>query len=118
MYSKELTVEVVTFRSEAIILDCLRSIGSSVKIIVVENSNNNYFKKKLENKFSNLKCIMTGENLGYAAANNIGLRSVKTKYALVLNPDTILDKNAIQRFLKSAETVSYTHLTLPTICSV
>ena len=103
MDSKELTVVVVTFRSEAIILDCLRSIGSSVKIIVVENSNNNYFKKKLENKFSNLKCIMTGENLGYAAANNIGLRSVKTKYALVLNPDTILDKNAIQRFLKSAE---------------
>ena len=100
---KELTVVIVTFRSEAKILDCLRSIGSLTEIIVVENSNNNNFKKKLENEFSNLKCILTGENLGYAAANNIGLRSVKTKYALVLNPDTILDKNAIKRFLESAE---------------
>ena len=103
MDSKELTVVIVTFRSESKIFDCLRSIRNLAEIIVVENSNNNDFKKKLENKFSNLKCILTGENLGYAAANNIGLKSVKTKYALVLNPDTILDENAIQRFLNSAE---------------
>ena len=103
MYLKELTVVIVTFKSEAKILDCIRSIGGLAEIIVVENSNNINFKKKLENEFSNLKCILTGENLGYAAANNIGLRSVKTKYALVLNPDTILDKNAIKRFLESAE---------------
>jgi len=103
MYLKELTVVIVTFRSESKILDCISSIGGLAEIIVVENSNNINFKKKLENEFSNLKCILTGENLGYAAANNIGLRSVKTKYALVLNPDTILDKNAIKRFLESAE---------------
>jgi len=103
MYLKELTVVIVTFRSESKILDCISSIGGLAEIIVVENSNNINFKKKLENEFSNLKCILTGENLGYAAANNIGLRSVKTKYALVLNPDTIIDKNAIKRFLESAE---------------
>ena len=103
MDSKELTVVIVTYRSESKIFDCLRSIRNLAEIIVVENSNNNDFKKKLENKFSNLKCILTGENLGYAAANNIGLKSVKTKYALVLNPDTILDKDAIKRFLNSAE---------------
>ena len=89
MDSKDLTVVIVTFKSEAKILDCLRSIGNLTEIIVVENSNDNDFKKKLENRFSNLKCILTGKNLGYAAANNIGLRNVKTKYALVLNPDTI-----------------------------
>jgi len=103
MDSKELTVVIVTLKSEPKIFDCLKSITNVTEIIVVENSNNDDFKKKLENEYSNLKCILTGENLGYAAANNIGLKSVKTKYALVLNPDTILDKNAIQRFLKSAE---------------
>ena len=103
MDSKELTVVIVTLKSEPKIFDCLKSITNVTEIIVVENSNNDDFKKKLENEYSNLKCILTGENLGYAAANNIGLKSVKTKYALVLNPDTILDENAIQRFLKSAE---------------
>ena len=103
MDSKELTVVIVTFKSEAKIFDCLRSIGDQANIIVVENSKNNDFKKDLESKFSNLKCILSGNNLGYAAANNIGLKQVKTKYALVLNPDTILDKNAIQKFLVRAE---------------
>ena len=103
MDSKELTVVIVTFKSDAKIFDCLRSIGDQANIIVVENSKNNDFKKDLESKFSNLKCILSGNNLGYAAANNIGLKQVKTKYALVLNPDTILDKNAIQKFLVRAE---------------
>ena len=105
MDSKELTVVIVTFKSEPKIFDCLISIRNLAEIIVVENSNNDDFKKKLENKFSNLNCILTGKNLGYAAANNIGLKRVKTKYALVLNPDTILDENAIQRFVKSAESL-------------
>ena len=105
MDSKELTVVIVTFKSEPKIFDCLVSIRNLAEIIVVENSNNDDLKRKLENKFSNLKCILTGENLGYAAANNIGLKRVKTKYALVLNPDTILDENAIQRFVKSAESL-------------
>ena len=51
-----------------------------------------------------LNVFLTGENKGYSVANNIGLKSkVKTKYALVLNPDTILDKNAIKNFLNTAK---------------
>ena len=102
---KELTVVIVTYKSEAKIFDCLRSIDDQVNVLVVENSRNNEFKKKLEDKFPNLNCILTGSNLGYAAANNMGLRQVKTKYALVLNPDTILDKNAIQKFFERANNV-------------
>ena len=102
---KQLTVVIVTFKSEEKILNCLRSIDNQVNILVVENSKNSEFKKDLESKFPNLKCILTGDNLGYAAANNIGLKQVKTKFALVLNPDTVLDKNAIQKFLDRANEI-------------
>ena len=105
MDSKELTVVIVTFKSEAKILDCLRSIGDQANIIVVENSKNKDFKNDLENKFPNLKCILAGRNLGYAAANNIGLKQVKTKYALVLNPDAILEKHGVKNFLNRANQV-------------
>ena len=44
---------------------------------------------------------LNGENLGYSVANNIGLKNVKTKYALVLNPDTVLDKRCIRKFFIS-----------------
>ena len=102
MDSNDLTIVIVTFNSELKIADCLKSIENKAEIIVVENSNNETFKKNLENQYRNLKCILTGGNKGYAVANNIGLKSVNTNYALVLNPDTILEKNAIDNFLISA----------------
>jgi len=103
MDSNDLTIVIVTFNSELKIINCLKSIRNKAQIIVVENSNNENFKKNLENQYQNLKCILTGENKGYAVANNIGLKNVKTKYALVLNPDAILDENAIKNFLTTAQ---------------
>ena len=85
--------------------DCLKSISYNVPVIVVENSDNKNFKNKIENIFTNVNCILAGENKGYATANNIGLKSVKTKYALVLNPDTILDKDAIKFFYNTKEQI-------------
>ena len=99
MESKELTIIIVTFKSDEKIIKCLNSIAKEIPVIVVENSSNENFKKKIENDFHNVKCILTGENKGYSKANNIGLNLVTTKYALILNPDTTLDKNAIKNFL-------------------
>ena len=98
MESKELTIVIVTFKSDEKIINCLKSISYNIPVVVVENSDNRNFKNKIENFFTNVNCILVGENKGYATANNIGLKSVTTKYALVLNPDTILDKDAIKNF--------------------
>ncbi len=105
MESKELTIVIVTFKSDEKIINCLKSISKNTPVIVVENSDNKDFKIKVENIFTNVNCILVGENKGYAIANNIGLKSVKTKYALVLNPDTILDKDAIENFFTTKEQV-------------
>ena len=103
MEIKDVTVVIVTFKSEQKIFTCLESIPSNLDIFVIENSNDDGFKKKIERSNSKVKCILTGDNKGYAFANNIGLSKVKTKYALVLNPDTEIQKDAIKNFLKRAE---------------
>ena len=105
MESKELTIVIVTFKSEEKILNCLKSIPSNTPVIVVENSNNNNFKRKIENNYKNIDCVLTGSNTGYSVANNIGLKLVKTKYALVLNPDTVIEKDAIENFLYTVKTI-------------
>ncbi|MDC0409743.1 glycosyltransferase [Pelagibacteraceae bacterium] len=105
MESKELTIVIVTFKSEEKILNCLKSIPSNTPVIVVENSNNNNFKRKIENSYKNIDCVLTGSNTGYSVANNIGLKLVKTKYALVLNPDTVIEKDAIENFLYTVKTI-------------
>ena len=103
MNLKELTVIIVTFKSEEKIKNCLKSICNETPTIVVENSDNGSFKKKIESDYDNVRCILTGKNYGYAKANNIGLNLVKTKYALVLNPDTILEEGAIKNFLNTVK---------------
>ena len=103
----------MTFKSEDIISKCLKSIPNDIKVIIVENSKNEKFKKDLENKYKNVDCILTGSNRGYAAANNIGLNIVKTKYALVLNPDCILEHETIRNFFITANKVQDFHLIGP-----
>ena len=99
----KITIVINTFNSEDKILHCLNSINSKIRVIIVENSNNINFKDELEKKFTNLKCILTGQNLGYAKGNNLGLSKVKSKYALILNPDVILDTDTLDNFLIAAD---------------
>ena len=100
-----ITVVINTFYSEDKISACLNSIPLNLKVVIVENSNNDKFKIDIEKRYSNVKCILTGENLGYAKGNNLGLSKVKTKFALILNPDAKLETKAIEQFLISAEKV-------------
>jgi len=103
METNELTVIITTFKSENKIYSCLNSISSKIKIIVIENSKNEKFKQKIESKYTNVQCFLTGDNKGYAVGNNLGLSKIETRYALVLNPDTLIEKNALEMFLNNAK---------------
>ena len=95
MSSKDITIVITSFKSDEIIRNCLNSIDRQYQVILVENSNNLELKKNIEREFTNVKCILTGENFGYGKANNIGLKKVKTKYALILNPDATLHTSSL-----------------------
>ena len=100
-FEKNITFVIVSFKSGHIIEKCIQSINSNIKIIVVENSDNVVVKKYLENKFSNVEVIITKQNLGYGKGNNFGISKVKTQYAFILNPDTILEKNCLSELSKA-----------------
>ena len=105
MSNKRITIVINTFNSEDKIHKCIGSIPNEYKIIVIENSKNENFKKELEQKYSNVQCFLAGENLGYAKGNNLGLSKVKSEYALILNPDAFLEKNTLNNFFRAAEKV-------------
>ena len=99
MNYKNITAVIVTFRSEKVIFDCLKSIKNIKKIIIVDNSFDRKLKKKVLLKFPQVNFILSSKNLGYGAGNNIALKKVKTKYAIILNPDTILFRGCIANLL-------------------
>ena len=76
------TIVIVTFKSEKIIEKCLNSIDQKYAVIIVENSSNINFKKSIESKFPNVKCYLTGSNIGMGSANNIGIKLAKTIHVM------------------------------------
>tara|TARA_B100001057_G_scaffold443446_1_gene479545 strand:+ start:903 stop:1808 length:906 start_codon:yes stop_codon:yes gene_type:complete len=90
----KITVIILTYKTDKKILyKCLKSINKNIKILIVENSKKFENKNFFLNNFKNLRIICSGENLGYARGNNYGLNKIRTKYALILNPDTKLKSN-------------------------
>ena len=103
MNNKSITAVITSFKSETKILNCVKSLGKDIQIIIIENSNDKKLKDKLEKEYSNIKCVLSDKNLGYAKGNNLGLKMVKTKYALIINPDAEVQNEAIDNFFLTAK---------------
>ena len=102
---QNLSAVIVTFKSDQVIHDCIQSISDQIKIIVVDNSNDRKFKENLEKKYKNVECILSSNNLGMGSGNNLGLKHVKTDYAIILNPDVILKKDTIEEIINCSKQI-------------
>ena len=115
MSINDITVIITSFKSGEKIKTCINSIDKQTKIILIENSSDSKIKNDIEKEFDNVECILTGSNLGYGKANNIGLRKTKTKFALILNPDATLHPTTLNNFLKTAEKIPKFAIMAPSI---
>ena len=100
MSLNDITIIITTYKSSKKVEYCLDSINEKCKVLIVENSNDQNLKESVEKKYKNVECFVSEENLGYGRANNLALKKVKTKFALILNPDTVLQKDALENFFK------------------
>ena len=103
---QNLSIVIVTFKSEAVIHECIKSIDKGIKIIVIENSNNLQFKDELEAAYNNVSCELSPDNLGMGAGNNIGIKKAETDFVLILNPDVILENSTISEIILAAQKIS------------
>ena len=108
-----LSVVIVYYKSDHVIHDCIQSISDQIKIIVVDNSNDEKFKENIEKKYNNVECLLSSSNLGMGSGNNFGLKHVKTDYAMVLNPDVVLEKDTIQEIFNEAKAINSFALLAP-----
>jgi N-acetylglucosaminyl-diphospho-decaprenol L-rhamnosyltransferase len=115
MTFNQITIVITSYKSDEKIVKCLKSIKSKCKTIIIENSRNFSFKEKIEKNFTNTECVIAGENLGYAKGNNLGLSKVKTKYALILNPDAELENNTLKNFFSIANIIKTFAIIAPAI---
>ena len=100
---QNLSVIIVSFKSDHVIHRCINSIDKEIEIVVIDNSNNTKFKKDIEEQYKNVKCILSPNNIGMGAGNNIGIKSINKDFALILNPDVILEKNTINEIIDASK---------------
>tara|TARA_Y100000768_G_scaffold239536_1_gene181389 strand:- start:296 stop:1168 length:873 start_codon:yes stop_codon:yes gene_type:complete len=102
---QNLSVIIVSYKSDYVIENCINSIHSEIEIVVVDNSNNNQLKEKIEEKYKNVKYILSKENLGMGAGNNLGIKNVNKDFVLILNPDVTLEKSSIDEIIIASEEI-------------
>ena len=113
MNYNDVTIGIVTFKSEKVIFNCLKSIKNIKKIIIFDNSNDTQLKYKISKKYPNIKFIISKKNLGFGGGNNQILKKSKSKYVFLLSPDTILKKNCEHELLKQINKIKDFSLIAP-----
>jgi GT2 family glycosyltransferase len=98
----DLSIIIVNTNERHVLKPCLRSVftqtkGIDFEIIVIDNASTDGTLEMLANEFSQVKVIPNNENLGFAVANNRGIKKAVGKYVLLLNPDTEVLNGAIQK---------------------
>src|SRR5581483_8740193 len=99
----DLSIIIVNFNTKELTLNCIKSIKNSkpkmgYEIIVVDNASEENLPKS-----KNYILIRNKANLGFAKANNIGIKNAKGKYILLLNSDTIIKDSAIDKLYEFAK---------------
>jgi len=69
-----------------------------VEVVVVENGQPKETAALLQDKFPQVRLIVC-ENRGFAHANNVGLRTIKAPFVLLLNPDTEITEGTLETLL-------------------
>ena len=104
---ENLTIIIVTIKSQNVIDNCLTSIDPEIKKIIIENSSDEEFVKSLKEKYQNIKCYLTGKNLGMGSGNNFGIEKSSTRYVMILNPDTILKPDTLNRIFEKSKNLEF-----------
>jgi len=100
----EISVIICTYNTRDITLKCLERLRESieylkkeVEIIVVDNGTDDT-ANTIRKEFPWIKILKTGENLGFAKGNNLGIRESdkSTKYYLFLNSDALIKDDTLK----------------------
>jgi N-acetylglucosaminyl-diphospho-decaprenol L-rhamnosyltransferase len=102
-----LSIIIVSFNARADLERCLESLAQhppavSHEVLVVDNGSSDSSVEAARRR-PEVQVVAIGENRGFAAANNTGIRASTGKHLLLLNSDTLVPSGAIDRLLGALE---------------
>jgi len=102
----DLSIIVVSYSTRQLLDDCLRSLYAAeappggMEIIVVDNASADGSPEMVRQRYPQARLIVSDENRGYSAANNLGSAAATGDTLLFLNSDTVVAADALVRPLR------------------
>lgn len=104
--SPSVTAILVAYNSEAVIGSALQALlkePAIASIVVVDNASSDDTCELLRKRYPAVTLIENSQNDGYGRGNNIALKTVTTPYALLVNPDAVLETGALSELLAATQ---------------
>lgn len=103
-----LSIIIVSYETREMTLECLRSVFAQTQlagfeVLVVDNASKDGSAAAIAEEFPDLTLMAMDENLGFGRANNVAVEQAKGTHVLLLNPDTVVLRDAIGKLMKFAD---------------
>ncbi|GIO92505.1 glycosyltransferase family 2 protein [Paenibacillus lactis] len=97
----DVSILIVNYNTRQLTLDCLRSVYASeteftYEVIVIDNDSKDDSVQAIRQEFPLVKLIENTQNTGFAKANNQGMAAAQGRYVLLLNSDTVIQRDTLQ----------------------
>lgn len=100
----QVSIIIVNYNGMEVVLDCLASIGrcltmTNLEVIVIDNNSKDGSPGLIAKKFPQVRLFCQEENIGFGAANNVGVKQAQGQYVFLLNSDTLLIDNPLPNLI-------------------
>lgn len=97
----KLSIVIVSYNVRNYLEQCLQSVkqaldGIEGEVFVVDNRSDDDSVETVRANYPWVRLIVNQENMGFSRANNIAIREACGEYVLLLNPDTIVEKDTLR----------------------
>ncbi len=119
MNQKTLSIIIISFNTAQLTIKAVQSVIDDLKsnlallektqLIIIDNNSKDESVKRIKELISkdsstlDISLIINSNNLGFAQANNLGIKKSKGKYILLLNSDTIVEAGSLERMINTFE---------------
>jgi len=104
----ELAILIVSYNTKCELENCVRSLHAhppliAHEVVVIDNASTDGSAEAVRSQFPAVRIIQLDANVGFARANNEGIRQTRGELILLLNSDTMVPEGAIDRLAQELD---------------
>ncbi|MFA5946757.1 MAG: glycosyltransferase family 2 protein [Patescibacteria group bacterium] len=102
---RDVTIVIVTYKTDpAVLRECFMSLAAArdvnFDVVIVDNAGDKKMPNFVHEILPEAQVVVNEQNRGFAAAVNVGLKQTTGRYALLLNPDTIVPPGVMAKMIR------------------